>query len=348
MLLDSNSASLAPRPSAPPRRWHPCPKAPLPPEPGRVPTNAGVNVTRHAKGMTTVGDDRLEQRANMLRRLLWKWGHRHHSGHFSTSIWQIVEALAPAMGWGPVPPKDDPDRERWLRAHARNVRFWLEHLQGAGIISFEHERDNRGQAWRTNITLHKAPDPPADELAAAKRRHKAFKARRRIQARRRRAHPERKRRGRLLEHIRRDSARPQAATRRRLAIARACALKDHRAAAVAAAAADAALDPSPLLTKHRAHLFKAPPSEEPSQSENVFTTPEVCSDRTGVTRARASGLDDVVAALESSPETASAREPERVGELGVREMQGAAAVAHDARRAAGARRRARDGPASSL
>jgi hypothetical protein len=64
--------------------------------------------------------------------------------------------------------------------------------------------------------------------------------------------------------------------------------------------------------------------EETSQSDNVFTTPEVCSDRTGVTRARASGLDDVVAALKSSPETASAREPERVGELGVREMQGAA------------------------
>ncbi len=322
MLLDPNSASLAPRSPAPPRRWHPCAKAPLPrAEPGVVLTNAGVNVTRHAKGMTTVGDDRLEQRANMLRRLLWKWGHRHRSGRYATSIWQIVEALAPAMGWGPVPPKGHPDRQRWLRAHARNVRFWLEHLQGAGIISFESEPDNRGQDWRTIITLHTPPDPPADELAAAKRRHKAFKARRRIQARRRRAHPERRRRGRLLELIRRDSARPQAATRRRLAIARACALKEHQAATVAAAAA--ALDPSPLLTKHRAHRFTAPPAEEPIRSENVIATSQLCWDRSGVTRARAPGLDDVVAALESSPETASPREPERAGEPGVREMQGA-------------------------
>jgi hypothetical protein len=322
MLLDPNSASLAPRSPAPPRRWHPCPKAPLPAaEPGVVLTNAGVNVTRHAKGMSTAGDDRLEQRANMLRRLLWKWGHRHRSGRYATSVWQIVEALAPAMGWGPVPPKGHPDRQRWLRAHARNVRFWLEHLQGAGIISFEHEPDNRGQHWRTIITLHKAPDPPADELAAAQRRHKAFKARRRIQARRRRAHPERRRRGRLLELIRRDCARPQAATRRRLAIARACALKDHQAATVAAAAA--ALDPSPLLTKHRAHRFTAPPAEEPIRSENASATSHVCWDRSGVTHAHATELDDVVAALESSPETASPRKPERAGEPDVGELQGA-------------------------
>ena len=322
MLLDANSASLAPRSPAPPRRWHPCPKAPLPrAEPGRVLTNAGVNVTRHANGMITAGDDRLEHRANMVRRLLWKWGHAKRSGRYATSIWQIVEALAPAMGWGPVPPKGHPDRERFMRTHARNVRFWLEHLQGAGIISFHAERDNRGQDWRTIITLHKAPAAPADELAAAQRRHKAFKARRRVQARRRRAHPERQRRGRLLELIRRDSARPQAATRRRLAIGRLWAVKEHREAAAAAAAADR--DVSPLLTEHRAHRFTAPPSEETNQSENLSAQANRCWDRTGVTRARAVEPDHACAALESSPETASARDPERSGARTSRERQAA-------------------------
>ena len=61
------------------------------------------------------------------------------------------------MGWGPVPHRDDPGRQRWLRAHAVNVRRWLADLQAAGIISYTGETDNLGMDWRTLITLHHAP-----------------------------------------------------------------------------------------------------------------------------------------------------------------------------------------------
>ncbi|MCA1678986.1 MAG: hypothetical protein LC777_08610 [Actinobacteria bacterium] len=53
MLLDTSSAIAAPAPRA--RRWHPAAKAPLPPEPGRLQTNALVNVARHARDCRTLG-----------------------------------------------------------------------------------------------------------------------------------------------------------------------------------------------------------------------------------------------------------------------------------------------------
>ncbi|MCA1678987.1 MAG: hypothetical protein LC777_08615 [Actinobacteria bacterium] len=55
------------------------------------------------------------------------------------------------MGWGPIPGRDDPGRRRWLRAHAKNVRRWLDDLQAAGIISYTGEHDNLGMDWRTLI-----------------------------------------------------------------------------------------------------------------------------------------------------------------------------------------------------
>jgi hypothetical protein len=92
--------------AAPRRRvWHPAARAPLPPEPGRLETNALVNVARHARGCRTRGDDRLETRAYAVKRLLWRWGHAERSGHYARSIWQLVDGLAPIMGWGPIPPR---------------------------------------------------------------------------------------------------------------------------------------------------------------------------------------------------------------------------------------------------
>lgn len=130
--LGANTSSPAAAASAPRQRvWHPAARTVLPPEPGRLQTNALVNVARHARGCRTRGDDRLETRAYAVKRLLWRWGHAERSGHYARSIWQLVDGLAPIMGWGPVPPRDDPGRRRWLRAHAANVRRWLfEGLRG--------------------------------------------------------------------------------------------------------------------------------------------------------------------------------------------------------------------------
>jgi hypothetical protein len=222
MLLDSSSAVTVPAPGV--RRWHRAPKAPLPPEPGRLQTNALLNVARHARGCHTRGDDRLETRAYAVKRLLWRWGHAQRSGHYACSVGQLVVALAPIMGWG-RPPPGRAARKRWIRAHAHNVRRWLDDLQAAGIITYSGERDNRGQRWRTLITLHAAPQAPADELQVAKRRMAAWARRRRLAARReRRGRP----RGRRLEGVRRGSQRPQRSSRRRLAARRARTVHESR------------------------------------------------------------------------------------------------------------------------
>jgi hypothetical protein len=219
--ISSSAVAAAPRR----RVWHPAGRAALPPEPGRLQTNALVNVARSARGCRTRGDDRLETRAYAVKRLLWRWGHVERSGHYARSIWQLVDGLAPIMGWGPLPARDDPGRRRWLRAHAANVRRWLADLQAAGIISFTGETDNLGMDWRTLITLHRAPAPPPEQLQSAQQRMAAWGRRRRAMARRRRDRQQRDRqqrgrRGRSLEAIRRSSQRPNAAVRRRLAIAR--------------------------------------------------------------------------------------------------------------------------------
>jgi hypothetical protein len=265
-------------------------------------TNVVINVARHARGCATRGDDRLETRGNALRRLLWRWGHAKGSGCYATSVWQIVEGLAPIVGWGAPPPRGHPGRERWCRAHAENVRRWLEDLQDGGLISFTAEPDNRGQDWRTIITLHKAPEPPADELDAATRRKDAWQRRRRAaaRARRKRRAPSR---GRRLELIVRSSQRPQKATRRRLAITRACALRDRRAAA--ASAQQSSLCASELRTHH----FIAPPSSEPfSETENVISQANACTARSRVTRTHDNSPNHAVAASTALVQTAALTE----------------------------------------
>ncbi len=315
MLLDTDSASLSPRPASPPRCWSEPPRTPCPPEVGRLVTHACVNVSRHADGATTLGDDRVETHCVRTKRQLWRWGEKR-GGHYATSLWQITEALAPDMGWGKAPPRGHPDRETWMRKHDHNVRAWLKHLQRGGLITFVAEPDNRGQDWRTLITLHKPPELPEDELQAAERRHKAYKRRRRIARRTRGPGP---RRHRDLDLVRRASARPQKATRRRLAIARACAIRDHRAAKTAAlAAAGEAACLSPPTSEDRAHHFMAVPSAQHSPgSEIVNSSAGACSDRTGVTRARDGAVNSVVAASKPAPQTASLRERPPSGDVEV-------------------------------
>jgi hypothetical protein len=246
MLLEASSGSPAPVEA---RRWHAPERAPLPEEPGRLASNALINVARRARGCRTRGDDRIETRAYAVKRLLWRWGHAQRSGRFACSIAQLVAGLAPILGWGP-PPTTRAGRERWVRAHRKSVQRWLDDLQAAGLLSYEGERDNRGQLWRTIITLRAAPSPPADELRWARERMRAW--RRRSRRRQRRRRPPR----RCLELIRRRSQRPQQASRTRLARRRACQIHEHRQAAGNAHAMRA--DQKKDLT----HPFGVPASQE--------------------------------------------------------------------------------------
>jgi hypothetical protein len=297
--ITSSAAAVA---SAPRQRvWHPAARTALPPEPGRLQTNALVNVARHARGCCTRGDDRLETRAYAVKRLLWRWGHAERSGHYARSIWQLIEGLAPIMGWGPVPGRDDPGRQRWLRTHAANVRRWLSDLQAAGIISYTGETDNLGMDWRTLITLHQASDPPPEQLQAARQRMAAWGRRRRAAARRQRDRQCRRRRGRRLEAIRRNSHRPTAAVRRRLAITRDMDVRERRQVASAAERQLARYEQSKLRTHHpgssnsvgalraphASHQLPAPASETGAHARGYAavgvrqTSPTDCTEREG-------------------------------------------------------------------
>lgn len=284
MPLGANTSSSAV--VAVPRRrvWHPAGRAALPPEPGRLQTNALVNVARGARGCRTRGDDRLETRAYAVKRLLWRWGHAERSGHYARSIWQLVDGLAPIMGWGPVPARDDPRRARWLRAHAANVRRWLADLQAAGIISYTGETDNLGMDWRTLITLHHAPAPPAEQLGVARQRMASWSRRRRTAGRRRHRSDGRPR-GRCLEAIRRSSQPPSPAARRRLAIAR-CLVAHDRQRGAAVERQLARREQTKLRTHHlgSSDFVGATRTLSTSASGNH----DLCGDRTGVTRMRAS------------------------------------------------------------
>jgi len=94
MLLDPDSASRAP----PARRWHLA----------RVARDVDQGVGLQPPGLGRQrrlgrGDDRLETRAYAVKRLLWRWGHAQRSGHYACSVWQLVDGLAPIMGWGQRP-----------------------------------------------------------------------------------------------------------------------------------------------------------------------------------------------------------------------------------------------------
>jgi hypothetical protein len=257
------TVTVAPTGSAvlpsPPRRWHPPERTPVPAEPGRVTTNALINVARRARGCRTRGDDRIETRGYAVKRLLWRWACAQRSGRFACSVAQLVAGLAPILGWGP-PPAGRVERERWVRAHRKSVQRWLDDLQAAGVLSYEGERDDRGQLWRTVITLRPAPAPPQDELGRARERARSWRHRSRRRQRRRR--PLR----RSLEAIRRRSGRPQRAFRSRLARRRARELHERRRRA-AVEAQIACADQEKDLT----HPFGAPPTSEISAL--TFATP---------------------------------------------------------------------------
>ncbi len=298
MLLGANTSPSGAAAASRRRVWHPAGRAALPPEPGRLQTNALVNVARAARGCHTRGDDRLETRAYAVKRLLWRWGHAERSGHYARSIWQIVEGLAPIMGWGPVPARDDPRRQRWLRAHAANVRRWLADLQAAGIISYTGETDNLGLDWRTLITLHHAPTPPLARLETARLRMASWARRRRSAARRHRS--DRRRRGRRLETIRRSSYPPSAAARRRLAIARCLAAHDRRRVA-AVERQLASNGRRELRTHHRGSSDFVGATK--ALSASASGSHDVCGDRTGVTRAHTSASTGVWSADRSTETT---------------------------------------------
>lgn len=249
MLLEASSGCPAPVEA---RRWYAPERTPVPDEPGRLATNALINVARRARGCRTRGDDRIETRGYAVKRLLWRWACAQRSGRFACSIAQLVAALAPIMDWGP-PPATRAERERWVCAHRKSVERWLNDLQVAGLLSYEGERDNRGQLWRTLITLHAAPGPPADELHWARERMRAWKHRSRRRQRRRR--PPR----RNLEMIRRRSQRPQRASRARLARRRACQLHEQRRRAAVEARIACVHE-----KKDPTHPFGAPPTSEHS------------------------------------------------------------------------------------
>ena len=254
-------------PTRKPRRWYPPDRVVVPPEPGRLVTNALINVARRARGCRTRGDDRIETRGYAVKRLLWRWGARERSGHYACSIAQLVAGLAPAMGWG-NPPPTRAERERWVRAHRKSVQRWLDELQAAGVIAYEGERDNRGQLWRTLITLRAAPAPPAHELQLARRRLRRFRyrAERRRRARLRRQRRASRRRPLMApERVLEAARKPQRATRARHARQRAFCVHEHRRL-LARQRGDAHM-------KDLTHPFGAPPTAEylPLQLETPTT-----------------------------------------------------------------------------
>jgi hypothetical protein len=128
-----------------------------------------TNVARHARGCSTCGDDRIEARLYAIKRVLWRWGHKQHSGTYACSIAQLAVSFAPILGWDP-PPAGGEDRRRWVNAKRKSIERWLTDLQAAGVLIFDGERDNRGQWWRTLITLRQAPDAPEPYMRTARRR----------------------------------------------------------------------------------------------------------------------------------------------------------------------------------
>jgi hypothetical protein len=118
----------------------------------------------------------LETRAYAVKRYLFRLGHAAGSARFATSVGQLVAALAPVIGWGPVP-RDRAERARFVRAHRRSVQRWLDDLQTAGLVVHEPERDGDGVWWRTQIVLPTAPTLESAALLRARRRARGWGAR---------------------------------------------------------------------------------------------------------------------------------------------------------------------------
>lgn len=261
-------------PDSEPRQWYRPARTAIPDEPGRLVLVALLNQARHARGCRTAGDDRIETRAYAVKRQIWRWAHAQSTGRFACSVMQLAQTLAPVLGWDP-PPREQLERERWLRAKRKTIDRWLTDLQAAGVLSYEGERDNRGQWWRTIITLHEAPKPDDDYVTIARRRARDFKrraARRRRARQRRRQLPPRRRLRRSygpLDSVRERAVRPRRTTRRRIALQRS--LTQHQVRRRRAVAAEIARIHH---EKDQTHPFGAPPLGEHFTS-SLDTAPRV-------------------------------------------------------------------------
>lgn len=253
----------------------------MPPEPGRIATIAATQAAREQRGIRQQGHDGLESRVCAMRRVLWRFRDQGRaSGQYACSLEQLTVAIAPIVGWGPVPPASTTDRAKWFRAHRRSVQRWLELLQDAGMVHVSGVRDSEGYWWRTVITLlpHGGPQLDDERLAAARKRVRGFKHRERARQRqetRRAASGGPRRRLRSLTLVLRDSACPSAARRRQLAIVRGVSTHERRRrAGVAAVIAERQrVDQLRVLT----HPYGAPASLESTTTFREATT----SDETG-------------------------------------------------------------------
>lgn len=240
MLLDPSPASAqrrarprGKRPGAD-RRWHPIPRVRVPAEPGRAVTIAAIQAARERRDISQRWHDGLETRAYALKRVLWRFRDGDQaSGQYACSLEQLTVAIAPVVGWGPVPAANSADRARWFRAHRKSVQRWLDLLTDAGLVHVSGVRDAEGYWWRTIVTLlpHGGPQLEADRLTATRARVRGFP--RRERARRQTEHARVRAGGpsRQLRHLDRvlaDSARPNRRTRRRIAITRGIARHERR------------------------------------------------------------------------------------------------------------------------
>lgn len=250
------------------RRWHPIPRAPQPAEPGRAETIAAIQAARERRHITQAGHDGLETRVCAMRRVLWRFRDQGAaSGQYACSLEQLTVAVAPVVGWGPVPPASSIERARWFRAHRKSVQRWLELLTDAGLVHVAGVRDSDGYWWRTVVTLlpHGGPQLDAERLDTARRRVRGFKRReraRRKQETTRVARGGPPRRLRTLALVLRDSACPSPGRKRRIALARDLGVHERRRrATVEATIAEAARRRSDHL-RVLTHPYGAPLSAE--------------------------------------------------------------------------------------
>lgn len=305
MLIEHSPAAAAAAPGPPEHVWYPVERQPLPAcEAGFAAIVALLAPERERRGRRTRRDERLAVSLKGMNRQLWRIAHSQGSGKFACSQLLIIDsAFAEVMGWGRFRGRDgrwhyltapdrngevrEVDRDTWVRNKRSSLYGWLKWLQAIGLIRVTGVRRCDGHWWRTEIELLQLPDIDPEQLRAAKRYVKGFGRReKRRQARVRvdqfgnRLPPRRRR----LDRIRARAAKPNAVTRRRLALARE--LRNHdrkrrlgaehgaliareRRAACAAAAASSSVEQQPL--RHREHRFAAPPTgESTSTSETVF------------------------------------------------------------------------------
>lgn len=233
-----------------------------------------------------------------MRRVLWRFRDQGSaSGQYACSLEQLTVAVAPVVGWGPVPPANGIERARWFRAHRKSVQRWLELLTDAGMVHVAGVRDSDGYWWRTVVTLmpHGGPQLDAERLTAARRRVRGFKRRERA---RRRAEISRvaqggaPRRLRTLALVLRDSACPSPGRRRNVAVERAVSLHEQRRrAAIATTIADAARRRSDSL-RVLTHPYGAPLSAEHLLSLRETSRPNSLASSSAQTPHRCETLPD--------------------------------------------------------